>query len=239
VKRISRVQRLAKKEEGDVIKRIAILSILSIVIIVLIFTLGIPLLGGFADFLGKTLGSKASSSSSQSQILSPPVLEGLPAATNSAILAVSGFASDGKKVEIFLNSSNIGEAGVSDGKFKYESINLKSGDNEISARSVSDLGKESDLSQISKVTLDTTPPKLSVDNPTEGQSFSGVSKITVEGSSDPNAEVLVNGFLANVGSDGKFDVAIPLFTGDNTIEVKAIDSAGNTTVVKINVRANT
>ncbi len=238
MKKISRVQRLARKEEGDVIKRIVVLSILSVVIIVLIFTLGIPLLGSFADLLGKTLGNKGGSTSSQSQISSPPVLENLPSATNSAALAVSGFASDGDKVEIFLNSTKVGEADVSDGKFKYESVNLQSGGNEISAKAVSASGKESDSSDLSKVTLDTTPPKLSLDNPSEGQSFSGVSRITVEGTSDPNAEVLANGFLANVGNDGKFDVAIPLSSGDNTIEVKAIDNAGNTTVLKIKVHAS-
>ncbi len=234
-KKINRVQRLARREEGDVIKRIVILSILSVVIIVLIFTLGIPLLGNFADLLGKTLGSKGTAASSQSQISSPPVLDSLPTATNSATLAVSGFASGGDKVEIFLNSNKVGEADVTDGKFKYESVNLKSGDNEISAKAVSSAGKESDSSEVSKVTLNTTAPKLKVDNPTDGQSFSGVSKITVQGASDPNAEVLANGFLANVGSDGKFEVSIPLSGGDNTVEVKAIDNAGNTTVVKIKV----
>lgn len=235
MKRINRVQRLARKEEGDIIKRIVLLSILSVIIIILIFTIGVPLLGGFADLLGRILGNKNSSDSTLSATPSAPILENLPSATNSAALAVSGFASDGNKVEIFLNSNKVGEADVAAGKFNYQSVNLTSGDNQISAKSLSASGKESDSSVVSKVILDTAAPKLTVDNPSEGQSFSGVSKIVVEGTSDANDEVLANGFLAKVGSDGKYEVAIPLSDGDNTIEVKAIDNAGNTTVVKVKV----
>lgn len=235
MKRINRVQRLARKEEGDIIKRIVLLSALSVIIIILIFTIGIPLLGGFADLMGRILGNKNIANVSQSTVPSPPILESLPGATNSASLAVSGFASEGNKVEIFLNSNKVGEADVAGGKFKYESVNLTSGDNEISVKSLSGSGKESDFSQVSKVILDKNAPKLTVDSPSDGQSFSGVSKIIVQGVSDLDAEVLVNGFLAKVGSDGKYEVAIPLSEGDNTIEVKAIDNAGNTTVVKIKV----
>lgn len=235
MKRINRVQRLARKEEGDIIKRIVLLSILCVIIIILIFTIGVPVLGGFADLLGRVLGNKNSTDISQQLIPTPPILESLPSATNSASIAVSGFASDGNKVEIFLNSTKVGEADVAAGKFNYESVNLTNGDNEISAKSLSTSGKESDFSQTSKVTLDTTSPKLTVDNPSDGQSFSGISKIVVEGTSDPNDEVLANGFLAKVGSDGKYEVTIPLSGGDNTIEVKAIDNAGNTTVVKVKV----
>lgn len=235
MKRINRVQRLARKEEGDIIKRIVLLSILSVIIIILIFTIGVPLLGGFADLLGRILGNKNSTDSLQSTIPSPPILESLPSATNSATLAVSGFASDGSKVEIFLGASKVGEADVAAGKFNYESLNLASGENEISAKSLSSSGKESDSSVVSKVTFDTTAPKLTVDNPSDGQSFSGVSKIVVEGTSDANDEVLANGFLAKVGSDGKYKITIPLSEGDNTIEVKAIDNAGNTTIVKVKV----
>jgi len=235
VKRINRVQRLARKEEGDIIKRIVLLSVLSVVIIILIFTIGVPLLGGFADLLGRILGNKSSTDSSQSAVPSAPILESLPSATNSATLAVSGFASDGNKVEIFLGSSKVGESDVSAGKFNYQSVNLVSGQNEISAKSLSSSGKESESSVVSKVTLDTIAPKLTVDNPSEGQSFSGVSKIVVEGTSDLDAEVLANGFLAKVGSDGKYEVTIALLEGENSIEVKAIDNAGNTTVVKVKV----
>jgi len=235
VKKINRVQRLARKEEGDIIKRIVLLSILSVVIIILIFTIGVPLLGGFADLLGRILGNKSLGDSTQSAAPSAPILESLPSATNSATLAVSGFASDGNKVEIFLGASKVGEADVAAGKFNYQSISLASGENEISVKALSAAGKESDSSVVSKVILDTTAPKLTVDNPTEGQSFSGVSKIVVQGTSDLDAEVLVNGFLAKVGSSGKYEVAIPLLEGENTIEVKAIDNAGNTTVEKVKV----
>lgn len=237
-RKFSRVQRLARREEGDIIKRIVVLSFLSVVIIVLIFTLGVPLLGNFADLLGRVFGSKSLGNLSQNQVLASPVLNSLPTATNSASLAVSGFASSGSKTEIFLNSDKVGEADVSDGKFKYENVSLKSGVNQINVKAVDSSGNESDSSETASVTLDTIAPKLSVNNPTDGQSFSGVSRITVEGTSDPNAEVLANGFLANVANDGKFDVSIPVSGGDNTIEVKAIDYAGNTTVVKVNIHTS-
>jgi len=235
VKKINRVQRLARKEESAIIKRIVWLTVLSVVIIILVFTVGIPLLGGFADLLGKLLGGKNPVGVVDEGGLSAPIIENLPHATNSASLVVFGFANDGKNVEVYLNSEKVGEAEVIDDKFKYEGLNLKSGENEITAKSIDSSGNTSNSSQNSKVILDTIKPEIAIVIPSDGQSFSGINKAKVEGSSEKDAEILVNGFLANVDNDGKFEVTIPLSEGENVVEAKATDAAGNTSTVLLKV----
>ncbi len=74
-----------------------------------------------------------------------------------------------------------------------------------------------------------------IDTPIEGQNFSGNNRVKVNGQTEKNAQVFASGFLANVDSDGKFDVTIPLAEGENNVEVKAIDDAGNVKIVKLKV----
>lgn len=230
MKRTLRVQRLARKEERVLIKKIFTLSIFSIILIVFILTLGISFLGKFADLLSSVLGGKDSQSSAQSSV-DPPRLDQLSEATNSADFTVSGFARSGK-VKIVINDEEVGEADVIDGKFSYENILLDDDLNEIKAKVVGENGKESDFSDVVEIVLDTKEPKLEVESPSGDQSFSGNNRIKVSGATEADSQVYANGFLASVNSDGKFEVSIPLVEGENTIEIKAIDDAGNVKVEK-------
>ena len=83
--------------------------------------------------------------------------------------------------------------------------------------------------------MDTEAPELTVENPQENQSFSGNNRIKVSGKTDQDSQVYANGFLANINSDGQFEIAIPVVEGDSQVEIRAIDEAGNVTVEKRNV----
>ena len=226
MKRYSRVERLARHEERNIIKRIFFLSIVSLVLVILLLTFGINILGKFADFLGAFIGNKNQQQTTSNAIPEPPRLDPLPHATNSARLAVSGYAQDGK-VLIFQDDETVGETEAQDGKFKYENVNLKTGENQISAKVVSTGNKESDFAPSQKIIFDKTEPKLEIETPVEGQSFSGDNRIKVSGKTDADSQVYANGFLAAVNSDGHFEVYVPLLEGESTIEIKAQDEAGN------------
>src|SRR3989344_8061466 len=119
LKKTSRLARLAQKEEKETIKRVVFLSFLSLILAILLFTLGIPLLGKFADFLNIFFKQKETSDTVR-LVPTPPRIDSLPSATNSASLSVSGFAEDGTKVLIYQDSQLVGETEVINGKFKFE-----------------------------------------------------------------------------------------------------------------------
>ena len=229
-KRTSRIERLSRKEETKVVKRIVYLSIFSIILAVFLITLGIPILGKFADFLNLVFRKNEISQVDTKSTPRVPILDILPQATNSASLAISGFSQDETKVVIYNDLQNVGEAEVESGKFQFENLKLKDGQNEISAKAISKSGKESDFSGSVKIILDKEPPKLEVDTPSEGQSFSQDNRIKVSGKTDKEAQVYANGFLASVTADGNFEVLVPVLEGETTIEIKATDDAGNTKV---------
>ena len=235
MRKINRIERIARREEKNTIKRIFILSIVSVVLVFLLLTLGVSLLGKLTDLLGLVFKGKTSAPSSENITLQPPILDSIPQATNSAQLKITGFSSDGKKVEVYKNGEKVGDTTVDGGRFSYEDITLSTGSNEITLKTVSDTGSSSDFSRAVTIVFAKKEPKLQVDTPTDSQNFSGNNRIKVAGQAEKNAQVFANGFLANVDGDGKFDVTIPLMDGENTIEVKALDEAGNVKTVKLKV----
>ncbi|MBI2012317.1 hypothetical protein HYS90_00125 [Candidatus Curtissbacteria bacterium] len=233
MKRSSRLYRLNRKEEKAALQKVVSLSFISVLLLVFIFTLGIPLLGKFADFLDVVFKNK-----SQDQVTSDqsspraPILDPLPEATNSARLPLSGFSATEGMVLIFNNDEKIGEAKSEGGEFRFDDFILRDGDNNIAVKVVSQKGKESDFSPVARVVFLQKVPSLEVSEPSEGQTFSGNNRIKVLGKTDKDVQVWANGFLANTNADGVFEVFIPLATGENNIEVKATDLAGNTKTVK-------
>lgn len=226
---------LSRRDEKKRVKKIIYLGIASLVLLGFLVLFGVPILGKFADFLDVVFGKKAADNSAlQAGALPPPQFDQLPEATNSADLKISGFAQNGE-VEIFLNGDKTALVKVENGKFSYDQIKLKNGSNDVRAKLLAD-GKQSDFSDTSKVTLDTQEPSLEITSPSQDQNFSGVNRIPVSGKTEKDVQVYANGFLANVEADGKFEVFVPLKEGNNDIEVKAVDSAGNSTTQKVKVK---
>jgi len=118
-----RINRLAKKEEAATVKRIFALSAISALLALFMFTLGIPLLGKFADFLELILGSQNQQQSQEGKNIPPPNLDPIPAATNSANLNVRGFAAEGERVELYLNDNPSAKAETTSGNFSFNFFN--------------------------------------------------------------------------------------------------------------------
>lgn len=233
MRRINRVQRLARREEKDVVKRIFVLSIISIILIFILLTYGTTVLGKLAELVDFAGGGTQDSASDKAEVAAP-ILDTIREITNNEKLKITGFSPSGEKVEIYLDGEKVGEVPIESGRFEYE-ITLKSGENSILAKTISG-GSTSDFSAPVVVSLDEKEPKLEVVNPTTDQSFFGNNRISVEGTTDADAQVFVNGFLANVNTSGHFEVSISLTEGDNNIEVKAQDEAGN--INEASVRVN-
>jgi flagellar hook assembly protein FlgD len=110
--------------------------------------------------------------------------------------------------------SEIGQA-VSDGQYRLE----------ITAR-----GTVRSSSQSANLTVDLTPPNLQIANVDDGLRVRE-GAITVQGVTEPGAAVWVVGNPQPVSVDGQgsFAFLFRLVEGENVMELRAIDPAGNTT----------
>lgn len=117
------------------------------------------------------------------------------------------------------------QAEIGSGTFTAKDVKLSEGINTIFAKAVSAAGNTG--SAIVKVTVDSIPPKIAITSPKNGI-VTNKKMITVSGSVDDNgALVRVNKIAAQI-SKGVFTLsALSLSEGSNTINVTAVDRAGN------------
>lgn len=77
----------------------------------------------------------------------------------------------------------------------------------------------------------TSPPPLSVDNPSENQVVS-IEDLTVSGNTDTDAVVLINNQPAIVDADGNFSTTIKINKDTTSVEIKATSRSGRETIVR-------
>ncbi|MGH2689649.1 MAG: hypothetical protein ACRDKW_12710, partial [Actinomycetota bacterium] len=115
----------------------------------------------------------------------------------------------------------------------FESVvRVYEGPNLIRLRAVDRAGNANET--MLAVTLDTTPPALSVDVPADG-SFTNDPFTRVSGQSEPGARVLVDGQPADVTPGGAFEGAAQLEEGLNLVTVSSEDEAGNRAYLAVRV----
>ena len=94
-----------------------------------------------------------------------------------------------------------------------------------------------------QITLDTTPPRITIDSPVDGSTttsdlvtVSGLANDVVVGTvNSQDVQVTVNGLTAQVANRTYAALAVPLAVGKNTIQAVAHDRAGNGTTTNITV----
>jgi len=115
----------------------------------------------------------------------------------------------------------------------FESVvRVHEGPNLVRLRAVDRAGNANET--MLAITLDTTPPALSVEEPEDG-SFTNVPIVRVVGQSEPGATVLVGGQAADVTPGGAFEGAAELAEGLNLVAVAAQDEAGNWAYLAVRV----
>jgi len=233
--RHTRNLRRGSSEEKKSLQQL-VLSILGIIsLLFLFFYLGIPLLVKLSGFIA---GFKKETAPTQNEtnIVSEPFLDPLPTATNSAQIQVSGSANPGDDVILFVNDSKSGDKIVGkDGLFSFNNVSLDEGINEIYAQAKAG-SKESSPSIKVKIVYKNNPPKLEIESPKNGDVFKREQReIDIKGITDEEVTVSINDRLIIVEPNGNFSSTYRLIDGENKIEVKATDSAGNTQTVEIKV----
>lgn len=215
-------------------RRNLVFSLLGIVILVFaVFKIGIPLLAQFSLFLGNLGNSAPETETEKTIFIQAPRLEPLPIATNSGSIKITGISLPEKEVETHINEELIGKATADkNGKFEIKSLKLQEGENNIKAR-VKDKEKFSEFSENVLVIFDNKPPILELTNPAPNQDFSKEqNKIEVKGKTEIESKVTVNGSRAIVDTNGNFSYTLALVDGENKIQVKAVDLAGNEVTIE-------
>lgn len=225
--------RSGRIEEKRQKKRIAF-SIVGVFAIFLFFALfGIKLLVGFSLLVDKLRGTSPTQQTTQNLIL-PPVLDPLPMATKSASLIITGRGDQNTTIVVFLNEKETEEISPeADGTFEIKLTSLVDGANTISAKSTDSAGNASDLSNVLTVNVKKVPPVLELSAPEDRATITGDSnKVPVQGKTEENTDVTVNGHIVVVHNDNTFSYDFALNEGENKLTVVATDSAGNTTTVE-------
>lgn len=229
--------RLQRKREKDSLRQAFKYLLFAFGLLFLLIRFGLPVLIKMATFLGDINSSKQPIEKQESRPILAPRLNPLATATASAEINISGFSQPGSTVKLFLRGVSIEET-ITDanGEFKFKSVHLKDGENEIYTEANDNQGTESEPSTTYKVTLDSEAPILEISQPEDGQRFFDKdSPITVAGKTEPGTDLIINNRFALIKDDGTFSATQSLGSGDNQIEILVRDDAGNETKKSLKV----
>lgn len=199
-------------------------------LILLLYFVGLPLFVKLAEFTSKDDVTKEATDD-ETVVIPPPDLTPPFNATNSAEITLQGTAEEGDRVKLYQDSKLVGEVKVtSNASFNFRNVELREGKNSFKAKAIKG-DNESRLSNPITIAYRKDAPKLSIDYPSEGQGISNKDgdRLQIEGSTDSDITVTVNGSQAVVDGEGKFKHVIPIKGGENSIKVVATDDAGNKT----------
>jgi len=154
----------------------------------------------------------------------PPLFVDVPAATNRTSLTINGLTEPG--VSVSLNGQTV----TVDARGRFiKAITLAAGANTLTFTAKDGAGNTATVART--VTLDTTPPNLTVSEPADGLNTS-LEAIRVSGVTEPAAVVTVNDAVAVVNpTSSAFSAWVVLRPGVNSIVVTATDPTGNVRTV--------
>lgn len=122
-------------------------------------------------------------------------------------------------------------------------VSLTKGRNDLSATVIRG-GIESAPSAVVTITLDQEPPKVVIKSPKAGTSLTD-PKVTIKGATEAGTALIArntaNGASASTtaGTDGAFQVILPLTPGPNAIHFDATDLAGNKSAADVSYLVGT
>jgi hypothetical protein len=164
----------------------------------------------------------------------PPTVTVTPANgayTNNASLTVSGVATDASGIQsVTVNGTTVTVA-PADGSFS-RGITLAAGANSITVIATDNAGNQTTVTR--SVTLDTTPPALSISSLANG-AYTNNATLNVSGTTTDASGIkslTINGQTATVANDNSFTYPVTLTVGANTITTITTittDNANNTT----------
>ena len=229
-----RLTRFGRIEEKKQRKKLLLAIVGSIALVVFLLVFGFKLLIGFSLLVEKLHGSPQPTQNASQTIIQPPTLNPLPIATKSSSLVVSGSGQPDLTAIVYVNDAETKNIPLTkSGIFTTQLTNLKDGTNTISAKLMDTKGNLSDLSNVLTVEIKQKQPTLEISSPNDNTSILGDNNaVMINGRTDDNTTVTVNGRFVVIKSDNSFGYQYPLNDGQNKLTIVATDEAGNTTTVE-------
>lgn len=229
----SRLERVRSRKAG---KQGVIYLVLAVLLIIATIAWGLPAVAKITGILIKTDNPMIV----DEQRPTPPIFSDIPEATYSGKVKIAGFAQPGLDVILFINGAEYESKLVAEsGTFNFEKVSLAEGDNTAYAYTATPRDLRSEQSKTYVIVLDTTKPVVTLDTPKDGDVFRGQGqRITnFTGSvSELGSKVFIGERMVIVSSDGKFSLPYQLVEGDQEIQMRAIDKAGNDNSSSIKLR---
>ncbi len=221
--------RLIRKERNKMLHQSVVFGVTAVVIVAVFVLAILPNFARIIDFVLNT-DTTTVATSTEPQIIQPPLLSAPATATNSAQLRVAGSTLSDTKVTVVLNGTQLDSVSpASDGTFSVP-VTLQDGDNTLSAFSTTGSGTESKASKEYSVFYDREKPLLTVTSPADKTTFSAKEQlVTLTGTTDPDSKISVNDRFVYPKADGTFTTQYSLSSGENILLIQAVDQAGNVT----------
>lgn len=196
----------------------------------LFFRFGLQLFVDLAFYLTQKRSSTISSNKDLSRvgIVTEPIIDSVPHATNVAELVVSGKTNPENTVYLYQNKKQVDKTTADfEGNFEFF-VFLEENDNYLYVVSYDAYSNKSLKSKTYDVLYLKTPPLLELTNIEDNKRYYQ-PEITIEGRTENEVFVKVNGTPVVVKADGTFVYPYTLKKGENMVVVTAEDVAGNVT----------
>lgn len=230
----SRLERVRSRKAG---KQGVTYLVIAILLIIATIAWGLPAIAKLTGVLIKTDNIPLEA---DEQRPTPPIFSDIPQSTYSAQVKIAGFAQPGLDVILFINGAELDRKLVAEsGTFNFDKVLLTEGDNTAYAYTSTPHDLRSEQSKTYVISVDTTKPSVTIDSPKDGEVFRGQAQrfANFVGSvSEPGSKVYFGEQRAMVTSDGKFTLTTQLIEGDQDIQVKGVDKAGNEYISSIKLR---
>lgn len=206
---------------------ITILGYLTLTWILPFFINGIGFIKSFFEQPQKIINLAQNSS------LAPPVLNIPFEATNTAQIGIKGYATPHSKVKLYMDDEVRQTVETSaGGDFTISQVFLSLGTNNIYSKTLDEKDNESLPSKTIKIIYDNENPPLNLKEPEDNEQIQGGDKkVRFSGSTETGAQIFINNSQIIVDKDGNFNSEQPLNDGDNDFNIKAVDSAANSTEI--------
>lgn len=223
--------RRGRLEELKQKKRLGLAIVGSISLLIFLAAFGFKIFVGFSLLVEMLRGTPAQPAQQAQKRIFPPVVDPLPIATRSGALRISGTGEPNLTAIIYVDNAEAKKTVVAgNGNFFVSLTPLKDGEHTIQVKLTDNRGNSGNPSELTKIMIKSTPPILEVTAPEDNSTVNGDRNVVkVEGKTEEDSSVSINGRLVVVRTDNSFTYDYPLSEGDNTLTIEARDVAGNIT----------
>lgn len=225
--------RLANKQKKELTKQSIVLILLSLLITIIFLLVVLP---SAVRLFFEILDDQTVIEQDAGLPPQPPIVASPPEHTNQESLTLRGFTQAEVTVVMLINHQEVETVQADEnGEFELE-LDLNPGNNLVTLYSVNDREVESAQTNF-QINLDTTSPEIKIGAPEEGERFElrENQTIQIQGETKPRARVFIDGRVTMADAEGNFSQRYHLEEGENKIEIRVIDQAGNEAETELTV----